>query len=77
MNVTEAVAVHFMDHVTAINAEIWHRLENFCVRRSDKNRKDTLLKGVKIGKNPGCAGLLYKQTVEPTYKKTACREDSN
>jgi len=66
-----------MDHVTDINAEVWHRLENFYLRRSDKNRRDALLKRVKIGKYSGCAGLFYKQTVEPTYKKTTCREDSN
>ena len=50
MNVTEAVAVRFMGHVTDINVGIWHRLENLCLRRSDENRKAALLKGVEIGK---------------------------
>jgi hypothetical protein len=62
MNVTEAVAVRFMGHVTDINVGIWHRLENLCLRRSDENRKAALLKGVEIGKYSGCAGLFFKQT---------------
>jgi hypothetical protein len=49
MNVREAVAVYFTDHVKDINAEIWHILGNVNLRKSDKNRQETGLKGVKTG----------------------------